>query len=324
MPVYNCEKYIDKAIKSVLSQTFSDFELIIVDDGSSDTTFNICKALVCDRDDVHLYTIPHGGVSKARNFGLNIASHDYILFMDCDDTWEKDLLETISNSIDKKCDLLLFGIQHDYYLSDDSFQYSKENLGNSGQIKEVVVGSDIDRLLSTYNISSPCNKVYKRKIIAKNALRFCENCVYLEDLKFNFDYLCFSSAIKVLHRDLYHYRLFTDKKQLLKRNFGKHFINADELYVSAIAFVDAKRAKFKDCNVLVSVLLIAYINELLARTESANAKESKMLLRELNKNKNFCRLLKAANGKTYKLINILRMISATNLQFKLIKKQRKI
>ena len=324
MPTYNCEKYVGEAVNSVLEQIVGDFELIIVDDGSKDRTFDICKRLSAGRNNVHLFAAEHGGVSKARNFGLAKASGDYVLFVDCDDTWEKDLLESVCSLLDEKSELVLFGMGHDYYLSDDSFQYHQANLGDCGQVEVIEIDENVNKLISAYNMSSPCNKVYKRELIEKNSLAFSERCVYLEDLKFNFDYLQHITAFKLLRRDLYHYRLFTDKKQMLKRNFGEPFVNADELYISAKVFVESRGVEFKDSNVIVGILLTAYINELLARSESASAKELNELLKALNKNKSFCSLIKVAKGKFNKLVNFLRIFGAYKLQFKLIKKHKKI
>lgn len=320
MPTYNCEKYVGEAVKSVLEQTYVDFELIIVDDGSTDGTFAICEQLVKGKDNVHLYAACHGGVSAARNFGLIKASGEYILFIDCDDTWEKDLLASVADLLDEKSELVLFGMGHDYYLSDDTFQYSETDLGNSEKVEDLPSNIDSDRLISCYNMASPCNKVYRREIIEKNSIAFCEKCVYLEDLKFNFDYLRFATNIKVLHRDLYHYRLFINKKQMLKRKFGEQFVNADELYYSTVTYLNEKNTDLWSVSTITGLLLTAYFKELLCQINQKSKKEIKCIYRTFKKNKNLIILLKASKGKFSKLLLIMGN-SFLMLQLSLIKRR---
>lgn len=322
MPTYNSEKYVAQAIESVLSQACGDFELIIVDDGSADETYNICQQHAEKDARVTVIAAEHGGVSAARNRGISKIQGDYVLFIDGDDTWKPDLLSSVQGAIDEQDELLIFGMQHDWYLSDDTFQHSETDLGDSGEIVKLPKDIAANHLFSTYNMASPCNKVYKAEIIKNNGVRFSEKCVYLEDLKFNFDYLQNTLNAIVLQKDLYQYRLFLDKKQILKRRFGDAFLNADELFASARAYMESKGEYISSCSVIVSVVLIAYINELLARAESISATELRALLNKLNKNEGFCCLLKAAKGKFYSLIRLLRGFGAYGLQFKLLQKYK--
>jgi len=320
MPTYNCERYVAEAVNSVFEQTYKDYELIIVDDGSQDGTFAICEDLSKDKDHVHLFAAEHGGVSKARNFGLTKASGEYVLFIDCDDTWEEDLLASVAGLLGEKSDLILFGMGRDYYLSDDTFQYSETDLGNSGEIESLPPNYDPDCLISSYNIAFPCNKVYKRAIIEENSVTFCEKCVYLEDLKFNFDYLQYTYAVKVLHRDLYHYRLFTDKKQMFKRKFSEQFVNADELYYSTVTFLNEKNTDLRSSKTITGLLLTAYFKELLCQINQKSRKEIKYIYRAFKKNKNLIILLKASKGKLSKLLLIMKN-SFLMLQLSLIKRR---
>ena len=319
MPTYNCEKYIAEAINSVFSQTYGDYELIIIDDGSTDNTLSIVKELTSVRDDARVLLSSHGGVSKARNLGLSYASGDYILFMDGDDTWDANLLGSVAN-LSAEADLTVFGIRHDFYLSNDSFQYSDKDLGDSEEVETWTEGQPINALFSAYNMSSPCNKVYKREIIEKNTISFCEKCVYLEDLKFNFDYLQCANIIKVLKQDLYHYRLFLDEKKIFKRNFGEPFVNADELYSSAIAYLDSKNVKLSSSDVICGILLTAYFNELVFHLNGKNAHEQKKLYHSFRQNNNLRTLLKNSHGKFNKLLLIMGN-SLYGIQLRLIKRR---
>ena len=85
IPVYNGEKVIENCLNSILNQSFADFEVIIIDDGSKDETGNICKQLVAKDNRIKYYSQENGGVSSARNKGLQLALNEYILFVDADD-----------------------------------------------------------------------------------------------------------------------------------------------------------------------------------------------------------------------------------------------
>lgn len=94
IPLYNKENHIKRAIESVLQQTYREFELIIVDDGSTDSSYNIAVNSSSDSR-MKIFRKKNGGVSSARNFGIEHASHDYIGFLDADDEWKPSFLESI-------------------------------------------------------------------------------------------------------------------------------------------------------------------------------------------------------------------------------------
>lgn len=96
IPVYNVEEYIDKCLNSVLNQTYKDFEVIIVNDGSPDNSIQIIDRYVKMDDRFKVYSKENGGLSAARNFGVKKVSGDYLIFLDSDDYIEKDLLLKIS------------------------------------------------------------------------------------------------------------------------------------------------------------------------------------------------------------------------------------
>lgn len=95
IPLYNKEKYVAKTIQSILSQTFQEFEIVIVDDGSTDQSVNEIKKINDDR--IRIISQQNAGVSAARNRGIGEVKYDLIAFLDADDLWEKDFLETIMN-----------------------------------------------------------------------------------------------------------------------------------------------------------------------------------------------------------------------------------
>jgi glycosyltransferase involved in cell wall biosynthesis len=99
IPLYNKEKYIETTIKSVLNQTFNDFELLIVNDGSTDSSLDVVRTFKDSR--INIFTKQNGGESSARNFGIKYSKFDFIAFLDADDLWEKNYLEKIYGLIMK-------------------------------------------------------------------------------------------------------------------------------------------------------------------------------------------------------------------------------
>lgn len=98
MPLYNKEKYVGKAICSIMEQTFSDFELIIVDDGSTDESLVICSRFSTIDERIRIISTKNGGVSRARNIGLRAAIGEYVLFVDSDDYIGKYFLESFAKT----------------------------------------------------------------------------------------------------------------------------------------------------------------------------------------------------------------------------------
>ncbi|MBQ8322891.1 MAG: glycosyltransferase family 2 protein [Clostridia bacterium] len=320
MPTYNCEKYIQDAIQSVLAQTYTDFELIIVDDGSIDSTYNICLKNAQKYSKISVYQISHTGVSAARNFGLSKAKGKYILFIDGDDTWDVRLLELCAKEQNEN-ELLVFGIRTDFYSSEGELKESQSILEEGTTSLSFTLNECATWIFSHYNMSSPCNKVYSRSVLQQYQISFCGECVYLEDLKFNLDYFEHIEKIKILNCNLYYYRVFLDKKQILKRKFKQLFVNADKLFISVKQFLTQKQAALQDSSVLVNVVLRVYFEELLVRSQGQDNRIQKQYLETLNQNSNFKKVLNAASGKFFFIFKILKRLGFRRLQMWIIKRR---
>ena len=107
MPVYNAENYVNKGIMSIVNQTYNNWELIIIDDGSNDNTYNVCKKMIFDPR-IRLFRINNSGPSYARNYGLDKSDGDYILFLDSDDYFEINALNILKGEIEKNNSELIF------------------------------------------------------------------------------------------------------------------------------------------------------------------------------------------------------------------------
>lgn len=178
VPVYNTERFVSKCIESILGQSFEDFELILIDDGSTDQSGDICDKYAIKDSRVKVIHQKNRGVSAARNRGLDVAQGNYLYFVDSDDYLESNALEIIyPYFFDSDIDMVCFG-----------FQYRDENyhLLNKKQNEKRVLTQDelFSELFKSPNlITASCyNKVYRRDKIIN--LRFDENISFLEDYLF--------------------------------------------------------------------------------------------------------------------------------------------
>ena len=204
VPVYNSEKYLDACIDSILSQSFRDFELILVDDGSKDSSAQICDEYASQDTRVRVIHKANGGVSAARNDGLDIAKGEYITFIDSDDWVEREYLETLSNYRDY--DIVFFShrvIYEDGYISEFLFE-AKE--GDKQNLWKIV--ADLKKNNTDWNFFGyTWNKMLRRDIIEKYKIRFIEGLRISEDEVYTLDYCTHAKSIKVFPLCLYNYRV---------------------------------------------------------------------------------------------------------------------
>lgn len=204
VPVYNTEKWVGKCIDSICVQTFTDFELIMVDDGSTDGSGRLCDEYASR--DLRIQTIhtPNNGVSLARNAGLAMAQGQYVVFIDSDDWVENDYLSTLLDLMGaSQFQLGICGILTHPESGAQAVPWTVPSQ------KITVSGVDADMLLAlnqTYLLYGPVNKIYDRRLIADNRIYFDSKLTYGEDLVFNFQYLEHVKQIAISERPLYHYQ----------------------------------------------------------------------------------------------------------------------
>ena len=144
VPVYMVEKYLEKCIRSVLGQTYADFELILVDDGSTDGSSRICESFSEEDGRIKLIRQENGGLSFARNAGLAQASGEYVFFLDSDDYLEPDALEHLMNAMETNgCDVVVGNYFYSYEDHEDVMKCSYDDntlLDNKSAMEALVTG----------------------------------------------------------------------------------------------------------------------------------------------------------------------------------------
>ena len=202
VPVYNVEQYLCRCIDSIIAQTFPDFELLLIDDGSKDRSGEICDEYAQKDDRVRVFHKENGGVSSARNLGLDNAKGEWISFIDSDDWIEVDYLQVINDNI-SNFDIMFFGAVWHY---EDGGQRS---LGFRQVECKTNIEKEIYHLLENdmgvNYFGYTWNKVFRRDIIEKSNLRFIDNLSVSEDEVFTLAYCNNSKTLKIIDTTLYHY-----------------------------------------------------------------------------------------------------------------------
>lgn len=206
VPVYNTEKYIERCIKSILSQSYSDWELLLVDDGSTDNSADICLKYIEKDIRIKYFYQENRGVSSARNKGIVSSKGDYIYFLDSDDVVHENLLETVVPIMENNdYDLLYFNTES---LSEDGETYWNIPV-EEGAFEFSDYRQRIDFILFKYlnfNIGfAVWNKLYRADIIKSNSVLFDEGVGMGEDVGFNLKYLLYVKKIFGISQTLHQY-----------------------------------------------------------------------------------------------------------------------
>ena len=195
IPMYNVENQIENTLSSVINQTYKNIEVIIVDDGSTDNSVNICKSI--DDDRIKIFTKINGGASSARNYGIEKATGDYLTFLDSDDQYKPKYIESLLKH--KDYDLVICGIEK---ITDKGNVFIKNSFAYNS--KEEII-QNIISILNTNMLNSPVNKLYKKEIIDNNNIKFNTSLEIGEDYNFNFEYIQDCENIKCIDEILYKY-----------------------------------------------------------------------------------------------------------------------
>ena len=240
LPVYNAQKYISKCIDSILSQTYINWELIVINDGSSDSTYDILTSYKDER--IKINNITNHGVSYSRNYALSISSGTYIMFIDADDWLSSNCLYEMYNSI-IKYDSDLIVVAHNE-INSETMEIKKNNKFSASVS---LYGDEIIRSFFMTDMFGweVWGKLYKREIISN--IRFPEDRKIAEDVSFLFNTL--KRCKKVTFVKLYLYNYLINPYSIMQQKFSYNnlgtIISVDEIYDSSDKLIYAKCFKIK-------------------------------------------------------------------------------
>ncbi len=218
IPAFNCEKSIERTVDSIISSGLTDYEIVIVNDGSTDNTASVCNSICSQYSFVKYAEQENSGVSAARNKGISIATGEYIMFFDADDTAQENGFSECVNIIEsKKPDILVFGMSFDYYKNGKLYRRDKLISEQNGLLNKTQIKENLDNLYNTNSLSSACNKIFKRALIVDNNILFNTNYFLMEDFLFSLECLKVSENIYCLPKALYHYKQSENEKKFFNR-----------------------------------------------------------------------------------------------------------
>ena len=226
VPVYNTEKTFNRCVDSILNQTFQDWELLLIDDGSTDRSGELCDEYAAKDQRIKVFHKENEGVSVARNLGIKESTGEYITFIDADDEVIKDYLAILYENI-QQSDIVFFFFQWIY--TDNSKLvillnnfYSEERISIEKEMSLLMnnkVGYDL--------FGFTCNKIFRSYIIKKNNIRFVKDLAISEDEVFTLDYCRYVKKLKVINQPLYIYHISDEGLTYKKKSPSEWMLLAD-------------------------------------------------------------------------------------------------
>lgn len=214
VPVYNTEKYLDCCIQSILAQTYTDFELLLIDDGSTDSSGAICDKYAEQDARVRVFHKENGGASAARNLGLDNAQGEWVTFCDSDDWLDSDLYEKMRKSADEeRSEMVVAGIKIDEEGKNIPPMQCPQDYVHKASISNL-------RMIEGFGLSSACNKLIKRDLLEKHKVRFDDRLQMWDDLWVILRLRFFAPKISVIRDSFYHYKM-TESPSITKSTISK-------------------------------------------------------------------------------------------------------
>ena len=184
IPVYNVEKYINRCLKSILSQRYNDLEIILIDNGSTDRSGSICDSYANEYANISVYHIENHGVGSARNFGLSKARGEFIYFVDSDDYLVGNLFAEFEDKLAPDLDLLVFSYYNSFEQELTERNRTKKSLPYSGSYDKNDFTTIFTELFLSDMLYTVWNKFYRREFLIENNISF-EKYELGEDVRFN-------------------------------------------------------------------------------------------------------------------------------------------
>lgn len=263
IPVYNLEKYLSACIDSILCQKYKNLEIIIVNDGSTDSSKEICEEYQNKDQRVRVFSQNNSGVSVARNKGIKHATGDWIMFVDGDDLVDANLSEIIPQ-LDLENDVYMFAFTK-------IFGERKQTVGFGKQI--CFEKNDFENLQRwilnqylypiNYVISSPCGKIYRRDFVMKNKCEFPANIKMGEDKIFNLQVFQYAQKGTYMDSSFYNYRVY---QQSTVNKYSKDIVNTVENMLDKIRIFLEQYKKYEkfqddyDIRIIMSIMYYIMLN----------------------------------------------------------------
>lgn len=253
IPVYNTEKYVRKCIKSVISQSYKNLEIIVIDDGSTDNSLNICQEMAMTDTRISIYHQENGGVSVARNMGLTYATGEWVSFIDSDDYLDTDFYETLIKAVSFDVSIICCGVRS---IDEDGREVRHLQYNAIPKEEGVISGPDIWKHFlhpsKRFLYWSPWDKLLRTSLAKK--YQFLVGRKIGEDLFYCFQCLRESGRIYYIPNKKYNYLIRKGSA-----THSNHFSNAqfDSLSISKIILEEGSRDRSLEYYARLNFLAVA-------------------------------------------------------------------
>lgn len=287
IPVYNAEKHINECVASIINSTYTDYEILLIDDGSQDKSLDICQSLAKDNKSVRAFYQTNKGAASARNYGIAEAKGDFLAFVDSDDRVAENYIEKLNFYIDNySFDVLWFNMR---VVNESGVELFKTISIVNGFISK-------NDFLSCFfgmnlNIGSMCSKVYSKYFICRHGLKLTEGRIYGEDWDFNLRLGELNPKVLCVPDILYNYIKYDSRQTVSTKYFREDFDVYCESYsrLLNIAKVYGLSCSEREQGAIFVYNVISQLGKLMA--SSLSKKEKNMEYNRIIQNKTFHNVL---------------------------------
>ena len=279
IPVYNCGQYLNKFICEIESVNLHNYEIILVDDGSTDDSGNICDKIAKENGKIRCIHQKNQGVSSARNRGLQAATGEYVCYFDADDDIQPKRLYELLRKIEKEktvIDIAFFGIAFDYYYKGKIYRRDEMMTPLQGVQNEEIWLRRLEDLFYSNSLSPIWNKVFRHEFLIEHGLYFSEDMFIYEDLDFSLRCMSFCNNILFEPEVIYYYRQSEDEG-----NAGRRLIRMDDISDLVIRIEKAanelKTRSKEEAQELTNILLSLYLILAKEKISVSNASQIKQI-----------------------------------------------
>lgn len=294
IPAYNAEGCIEKCLDSVLKQTYHKIEVLVVDDGSKDRTGELCDRYQVADKRVQVFHVENGGVSWARNIGIEKASGKYIMFVDSDDYVSEKYVEKHYQIIQQgDADLGITGYYICYPQKKEENQIKADYIG----VYEIDnLGQAFSWLYKNYFLNSPWNKIYKKCLIFSG---FCTEMSLGEDLYFNLGYMEHVSRVSIGGDCCYYYMCDPEKDSLTRRISRKNFQSEAANFCSVLSWY--RKLSMED----ITEIQLMYVQNMIAMLftmarKKLSGNEKRQIIKELCESETIQETVKSVKTTSWK------------------------
>lgn len=299
VPVYNSEHFLERCLDSILNQTYKNIEVLLINDGSTDSSGEICETFKNKDRRVRVIHQKNAGVSSSRNIGIDMSEGKYIQFVDSDDYIEPKMIEILTREIEKKVELAICGYKIENIDDNGNSTFTESKNYNEYRINKDIFLKSFGLYFQDYYINYIWNKLYIASLIKNYNLYFDTQIDWGEDLIFNLEYLDICSKITITGNKLYNYVKYNEDS--ITSKFNKNlYCNQQSMYTKVRKFLKDNDSYSKINKDVVenrfTNMVIASINNLYHKNSTYNRTEIKKEISNIIRSNMVQKNIKYFNG----------------------------